>query len=286
VFPALDLVVSEKPGDLRRRAAEIARRGEPALVLAAGGDGTSHEVLNGLIDAGTDHPVSLGWLPIGSGNDLARSNGVPLGRPDCVDAYRTRAPARIDVGMIRFGTAGGGETRRAFGNSFTVGLSVDVLDRVARTGKRLGGRLSYALAALASIAAQRPRPIAARVDGEAAELGECRLLSVTNGRSFGAGMRIAPAAGLDDGVLDLVWLRWLSPLRTLILFPRIYWGGHLDHPAVSHRAIRRLELSGRDPIAFEADGERVEGTLPLEITLLPDGLGVIRPVPPGPKTRE
>ncbi|MBL8984766.1 MAG: diacylglycerol kinase family lipid kinase [Gemmatimonadetes bacterium] len=283
VFPDLTIRTSTAPGHLRAEAAAIARLGAPALVLAAGGDGTSHEVVNGLVDAGFDHQTAMGWIPIGSGNDLARTAGVPLGRPACIDAYRRRIVERIDVGRIEYRTPDGEPTRRAFGNSFTLGLTVAVLERVRRSGKGLGG-LSYSLAAITAIIDQRPLRIAPTIDGEPMTEIDLRLLSITNGRTFGAGMRITPGARFDDGVFDCVSLRWLPAVGALLLFPRIFWGGHLSHPRVTHRPIRQLELPGDGPIAFEADGELVEGRLPLRVDLVPRGLAVVRP-DPGPVPR-
>ncbi len=280
IFPNLTVLPSTAPGELRTQAASIARRGEAALVLAAGGDGTSHEVVNGLVDAGFDHPTAMGWIPIGSGNDLARSAGVPMGRPACIEAYRQRMSTRIDVGMIEYRTRSDAPARRAFGNSFTLGLTVEVLERVRRAGKALGG-LSYSLAAVAAIVGQPPLRIRTVLDDDPTDLGDLRLLSITNGRTFGAGMQITPGARFDDGMFDAVWLRWLPALPAMGLFPKIFWGGHLTHPRVSHRPVRRLELPGQAPLAFEADGELIEARGPLRVELVPLGLGVVRPLPHG-----
>lgn len=280
VFGDLTVESSQHPGELRARAAAIASRTEPAIVLAAGGDGTSHEVVNGLIDAGTAHGTAMGWIPIGSGNDLARGTGLPLAFPACLEAYRDRTIARIDAGMIRFRSATGTPASLAFGNSFTLGVSVDVLEICRDSSKRLGGRLAYSLATVRAVARQVPMSGAATVDGARVSIDGSRILAVTNGPTVGAGMRLNPDARLDDGRFDLLQVGPLSRLRTLALFPRIFWGGHLGHPAVHHRPMERLEIAGDGQVEFEADGELVQGRLPLSVEILPAGLSILRPAAP------
>jgi diacylglycerol kinase (ATP) len=265
-------------GDLARAAKGLA--GEDALILATGGDGTSHEVINGLVGGTAAVPTAaMGWLPLGSGNDLARSLGVPLDGPAALDRYQRWTGATIDVGRVRYRGAAGAPVERIFGNSLTFGLSAEVLRLVERTGKPLGGRLSYFLATLETLATTPATALA--LDGVE---GLFRLVSITNGTSIGAGMRITPAARLDDGQLDLVTVGDLTRPAAALLFPRIYWGGHLTHPGVRARPITRLTVSAAGPLAFEADGELFLGSPPFDITVEPSRLRVARPAS-APTTR-
>lgn len=266
VLPGLSVIESRAPGELRARARDAARTGEPVLLLAAGGDGTSHEVINGVIDAGPT-AATVGWIPIGSGNDLARSVGVPLDAARAIRWYRRARTARIDVGTVRFQ-----DTTRVFGNSFTVGLSTDVL-QIVRHGRRMGG-LSYAVGTVRALARQEPFDLDLDIDGAPTRVAGARLLSVTNGATFGAGMRVTPGARLDDGRLDLVWIAGTSRLATLLVFPRIYWGGHLEHRAV--RTVRLGRLTIRSPAihAVEMDGELIPATGPVELGVLPGALRI------------
>ncbi|MSR02310.1 MAG: hypothetical protein EXR94_06170 [Gemmatimonadetes bacterium] len=273
IFPALQVHESRAAGDLRRIAAELRRH--DGLVLAAGGDGTSHEVLNGLLEDGPA-VATMGWIPIGSGNDLARTMGVPRTGTGPVAAYRSYRPVAIDVGRLEYRDADGRARSVWFGNSFTLGVSADVLGIVVREGKRLGGPLSYCLGALRAMA--RHHAIGARftIDNDTVDPGPCRLISVTNGPTFGAGMRISPAAKVDDGHLDLVWFSRVSRLGMLGVFPKIYWGGHLNHPAVTSRPVQRLEIQTDGPQHFEIDGELGFGFPPFRIGIAPQGLRVAR----------
>lgn len=272
LLPGLEVIESSAPGDLRLAAAAEAGRGRATLLLAAGGDGTSHEVLNGLIDAG-DTAAAMGWLPIGSGNDLARSVGVPLDARKALHWYRRPVISRIDAGTIRYRVEGR-PAGRAFGNSFTVGLSTDTLELV-RHGRRFGG-LSYLGATLQALARQAPLDLELEIDGVRRSVPAARLLSVTNGASFGAGMRVTPGARLDDGRLDLVWIAGISRAATLMVFPRIYWGGHLTHPAVHSDRLERLVIHGDGIRAFEVDGELIPVTGPIELGIRPGALRIAR----------
>ncbi len=273
LFPELEIHESATRGDLRRIAGELSQRAD--LVLAAGGDGTSHEVINGLLHGGPA-AATMGWVPIGSGNDLARHMGLLRPRVNCIEAYRSYRSEAIDVGRVGFFDQTGRPQHLWFGNSFSLGVSADVLAIVARTGKRFGGRASYFLGALRAII--RHRPIRARltIDGSAVDPGPCRLISISNGPTFGAGMRIAPAARVDDGRLDLLWLGGVSRLATAGVLPQIYWGGHLTHRGVTTRPVRQVEIETDGPLDFETDGELNHGYPPFRVAVEPGGLRAAR----------
>lgn len=272
LFPSLEVHSSHHPGELTEIAARLAPLG--GLVLAAGGDGTSHEVINGLAAAGTEGRAAMGWLPLGSGNDLARGIGVPLDPRLALEGYQDPALGAIDLGTIECRDHSGRPLRRLFGNSFTIGVSTDVLELVARFGKPLGGKLSYFAATVVALA--RHRPVRLTLDGHPAAF---RLLSITNGSTFGAGMRITPEARLDDGQLDLLTVDAISRLRTAMVFPRIYWGGHLQDRSVATRRVTALDIGADEPLVFEADGELYHAQPPIRIAIRPGALRVARPKP-------
>jgi YegS/Rv2252/BmrU family lipid kinase len=274
IFPNLEIVESHQPGELRSAAGRLASAAERALLIAAGGDGTSHEVINGLIDAGPASVTAMGWLPIGSGNDLARSIGVPLDPAAALRHYRSLTEGRIDAGRIRYREPDGGAGTRTFGNSFTIGLSADVLQLV-RHGRRFGA-LSYFAATVRAVARHHPFDTRCTADGVTIEVTAARLISVTNGASFGAGMRVTPDARLDDGRLDLLAISGISRLATLAIFPRVYWNGHLHHPAVRIQRMTRLTIEVEGIETFEVDGELIPARPPFEIEILPAALRIVR----------
>ncbi len=280
-FPGFTLHHSQAAGELRRIAADLARLGEPALVIAAGGDGTSHEVINGLVGDGSavSPNVRLAWLALGSGNDMARSAGFGTTAAESVAALASFAPATIDVGLIRCRADDGPPKVVAFGNSFTVGVTTDVLRIVGQSGKRLGGRLAYAAAAVRALATHEPGQLDLIEDGRR-ESGPMWLVAITNGVTIGAGMRVAPGARIDDGWLDVLRVTGRSRLRLLSVFPRVYWGGHLTHAGVRSTRARSIEIAAAGPLDFEADGELDRGEPPFRITILPGALPIARPTHP------
>lgn len=237
-----------------------------ALVVV-GGDGMVH--LAALVLEGGEVP--LGIVPSGTGNDVARGLGIPIGDTDAAIrallAALNRPPQRIDAVVI----TGEGMPRSRFVGVLSAGFDALVNER-ANGMRRLRGPSRYLIALLGELLRLRPIEYRLVLDGvEHRERG--MLVSVANNRLFGGGMRIAPDALLDDGLLDIVIVRPLGRVAFLRIFPRVYVGTHVtDRRVVVHRAAHvRIEATG--VIAY-ADGERI-GPLPLEITVEPGGLRVL-----------
>lgn len=270
----LEVYHSRHRGDLANRASELANL--PVTVIAAGGDGTSHEVVTGLLRPPRDRPPQavLGWLPLGSGNDLAHAAGVPRGTAAAARMLAAATARPIDIGFLKCRDGAGTVLTCPFGNSATFGLSAAVLEFVARHGKPLGGPLSYALAAVAVLLRKPPVEFTLSPDGSPTAPGRYLLVSCTSGPTFGARMRIAPGARIDDGALDLVTVAAMPRARALRLFPRVYRGTHLRHPAVARRPLHHLVIAPVDPgpISFELDGELHHGYPPLALTVCPGAL--------------
>jgi diacylglycerol kinase (ATP) len=135
-----------------------------------------------------------------------------------------------------------------------------------------GGKSRYPLAMLRELASFRAITYTVTADGERWRQ-DAMLISVANGQSIGGGMKITPDAVLDDGYLDLFIVGPLSRLGLLTVFPKVFSGGHLGHPAVRIRRVRNVELSADSVVAY-ADGERI-GPLPLTIEVVPGAVRVL-----------
>ncbi|MBK7949491.1 MAG: hypothetical protein IPK00_12305 [Deltaproteobacteria bacterium] len=227
-------------------AREAASRGV-ARILVAGGDGTTGEVVSGLIEgARADFPrPALGLLPVGSGCDLARTLGLPRRIEAALEIVAGGNTRSLDVGRVELRDAAGALCVRHFANEVSAGLSGDTLRHVGPLSARIGPRLGFVAGALAAVASHAPFEAKILVDGEPIHEGPVSLLAIANGCYFGAGMRVAPEARVDDGLLEVVLARGLSRRQIVTHLPAFYLGRHGRHPSVSFHAARRVEVVGR-----------------------------------------
>ena len=232
-------------------------------VVAVGGDGLVNIALQ--VTGGTDIP--LGIVPAGTGNDIARSLGLvpkdPVAAVDLVVGGHTRT---IDLG-------------RANGRWFAGVLGSGFDSMVNERANRMSwpnGRSRYNLAIVAELRTFRPVPYVLELDGVRLE-SDAMLVAVGNGTSYGGGMLVCPGAELDDGLLDLTLLGPISKPEFLRVFPRVYKGTHVDHPAVSVHRARSVSLHA-DGVTAYADGERV-AVLPVTCDAVPHAMHVFAPTP-------
>lgn len=260
---AVRTVVGRDAADALVRARAAARGGTGALI-AVGGDGMASLALQAV--AGTDVP--LGVVAVGTGNDFARATGLPVRDPAAAgrviaEALKAGRARPVDLGRV-------GE--RWFGSVLASGFDSRVNDR----GNRMRwptGRLRYDLAMLAELAALRP--IRYRVtldDGAPMELA-ATLVAVGNGPSYGGGMRMCAGALLDDGLFDITVVGECTRSTLLRVFPRVYRGTHLSHPAVTVHRARKVTLEAEGLTGY-ADGEPV-GPLPLTAEAVPGAVRVL-----------
>ncbi|ANW21005.1 diacylglycerol kinase [Streptomyces clavuligerus] len=265
-------VVGEDARDAARRAHEAVALGTGALI-AVGGDGMVSLALQAV--AGTTTP--LGVVAVGTGNDFARSLGLPVRDPARAGRLAATALKAAPAPALDLGRAG----ERWFGTILATGFDSLVAERGART-RLPAGRFRYDLATLAELAALRPLPYRMRLDGGPALETEAVLVAVGNGPMYGGGMRMCPGARMDDGLLDVTVVAACDRRTLLRVFPRVYRGTHADHPAVTVHRARSVAL--RAPgITGYADGEPV-GPLPLTARCVPGAvrvLGARAPLPPG-----
>jgi diacylglycerol kinase (ATP) len=249
-------------------AEEVAAGAE--RVLAIGGDGTAHLVVNVLLESGRASEVAFGLVPAGTGSDLARTLGLPPQPEAALCHALAAAPRTIDAVRVRRTDA---EIGCFVVNTFSAGLAGAVSVEVNALPHR--GRGSYLAATLRGLLRYRPVPCRVEVDGEVLYDGGFFLAAVTNGRFFGNGMQVAPRALLDDGLLDVVLSPpvplWQLPYR----LPQFLSGRHLGLPFIRWRRARRVRFEpapGFPP--FDVDGETLASG-PAEVTVLPAALRVL-----------
>lgn len=259
-----DETLEERPGQAIPIAEEAARAGYELLV-AVGGDGTVHEVVNGIMRAGLPRAPALAIIPGGTGNDFARGVGVPR---DPLAAGRlllgTGMRRRVDLGRVN---------DRYFVGISGVGFDAEVAAKVNSWPKWIGGTTLYIAAILTMLVAYRPVPTSVAIDGDEQRL-QLFLLAAANTPWYGGGMYMAPHARPDDGHLEIITAWDLGKLETLQLLPKVFSGAHLRHPKVAHRAAYEVRVDSEVPLAIHADGETV-GRVPAVFRAVPQALEVI-----------
>ena len=264
---AADVVLTRARGHATELAAEGAVT--HGLVVAAGGDGTIHEVANGLLratEAGYD--AGLAVLPIGTGNDFAKLLGGHR-LEHAFDSILRGATRRVDVGLVRWG-----DQSEYFINGMGTGIDVEVVRQIAGL-PRLRGIAGYLIGVLRALRVFEPIRARLAIDGQAVDK-RVMIVGVGNGVSQGGGFYITPDARPDDGRLDLCVIDEMSIPRVLVTLPRLMRGRHVNLSTVSMHRFTRLEVETEGPLFFQLDGELREpaGVRRMTIEVRPGALRV------------
>ena len=247
-----DLVATER----RHHAVELARQAITdgiTYLVAVGGDGTIHEVVNGML--GPDGPLNpeavLGVVSAGSGADFARTFGLPDDLSGGVDHLAGDSLMKIDVGRVTF-TTEGGEATQWFPNIAEAGLGADVVKRAESLPRRLG-RTRYLVGFWMTLAISKSSPGTVVVDGGVHE-GRITNLVVANAQFFGGGMHVAPKASPADGELDVL-VQVGSKSDYVATITKIFKGTHIPSPEILEFKSKRVTVTTKVPLRVEADGE-------------------------------
>lgn len=231
-------------------------------IVAVGGDGTLHEVANGLVD----YPnITLGVIPAGSGNDFIRSLGL---HPD---DWQTACQIimRGDSKVIDLGQINGSY----FINVAGVGFDAAVANCANVWGKRyFKGTMAYIAALLKILWNFQQVPIRIELDDRIVKT-KGWMVSVANAKYLGGGMKVAPQADMHDGLFDICVLGNCSKWTFLRAFPQVFQGTHLNHPAIKVYRTKDVTIEAANPLLVQADGEIVAET-PIHFSILPAALRV------------
>jgi YegS/Rv2252/BmrU family lipid kinase len=234
-------------------ATQLARQAAESgydMVIAMGGDGTVHEVVNGLMQVPEDQRPILGVVPVGSGNDFAHAVGIPMESDRALAHALHGEPSAIDVGMM---TDEHGR-KEYFDNTLGIGFDAVVTIRSHKLPV-LRGFLMYLTAVIQTILLNfDPSVMKMQIDGAPREQSNL-LLAVCNGPREGGGFLVAPEAKVDDGLLHFVMIRKVSRLMMFRLIPEVMRGTHGRFEQVTLGTCKRLTLSADRPIYVHADGE-------------------------------
>lgn len=256
------------PGEARVLARELSK--PDAIIAAAGGDGTIHEVANGVLDAGGT--ATLGLIPVGTGNDFVKVVPGTRTRDEAYDTLASGAPRRFDAGLVRWDG-----NLEHFINGMGTGIDVEVVRQMKRL-PQLPGPVKYLMALLRALVHYRPVHLASAFNGSSFEK-RVMIIALGNGVCQGGGFYLAPDAVADDGLLDLTVVDELNLVEIVQVLPRILKGTQRGHKKVDMRTGRRLEIRSKDgrPLFFHLDGELREPAEATELTVdvMPGALSVL-----------
>jgi diacylglycerol kinase (ATP) len=249
-FRSRDIDVREIEGtslqDFRKKLLIFLDSEKVSGVIALGGDGFIHEIIQHLVS----RDIPLGVIPCGTGNDFARSIGVfdlPFSRQ--LELIEKHDATHIDLGRVQ---------DQWFAAILSSGFDALVNDR-ANSMRWPRGRMRYNIAMIEKLIALRPHSYRIRVDESYLEV-QATLVTVANGSSYGGGMKVCPDASINDGLFDVMVLGRVSRIELLKVFPKVYRGGHVGHPAVTFYRCNEIEIDGSG--SSFADGEPI-AQLPL-----------------------
>lgn len=268
--------------DLARDAALDGR----AVVVAVGGDGSIHEVVNGLMEARDRGAAGtkLGIIGQGTGGDFRKALGLEHRLDKYCQAIAAGKSRPIDVGRFSYTTHAGADASAFFMNILSAGIGGLVDQYVAEMGRSLGGTAAYFVASLKGLLKSELGVLRCTITHQGKTREEelrSRLLAVCNGSYFGSGMHVAPMARLDDGVFEVIDMGDAPRARFAWVNSRVYTGDHLKYPDVRHFACSKItvELANAavaDRFLLDVDGEPL-GRLPMTIEVVPRALEVFAP---------
>jgi diacylglycerol kinase (ATP) len=271
----LSVLTTRASGDGRDLAAQHVRNGA-ALVIAAGGDGTANEVVDGLLLAGGG--PELGVISVGTGRDFIRTLGGHADLAAAVDAIGSGRTRRIDAGRVTYLGDDSRTGTRHFLNVASLGVSGPTVRKVnaSKQGRQVHGKLAFYYHTVMELLRYRAQDVRVRFDdGETVDV-RTALVVAANGRYFGSGMMIAPDAAIDDGRFDVLVYRAEGKLRMILDFNLIYRGAHVSLPRVKLKRCRWVDVEPLgDPAVngaiIEVDGES-PGRIPARFEILPGAL--------------
>ena len=271
LFPQAEVQFTHAPKDAVRVAAEAQARGQQ-LVVAVGGDGTVHEVINGLMQGDGERAV-LGILPSGTGSDFARGLGIGPSFDQALQQLAEGDLRTIDVGRVE--APGDASRTEWFGNVASLGVTGEVVERITKSRKWFGTKPTYLWAAVCALLRYRNAKVSWAIDGGAATEQRIKAIAIGNSNYFGGGMCIAPDASPDSGAFQVAIFGDLGRLEAVRRLGETYRGARIEHADIHYHDAKRVEVAPGTTRAVEVelDGE-AWGALPARFEIEPAALRV------------
>lgn len=270
-----DVRFTERQGHATLLASEAIKDGYE-LIVALGGDGTINEVVNGFFqdEAPLNPDAALAVMSIGTGSDFVKTIEFPMTPFECAQRIRSGKPWRVDMGKCTFVSLDGDQLSRFFINIADFGSGGAVVDKVNRTTKAFGGRISFLWGILTTLPTYKNKLTKYRIDDGPEEEKILNTFVVANGRYYGGGLQPAPKAELDDGLFDIVSIGDVGFLEAISSLGKFRKGTHLEIPKVSFQRGRSVVASSDEIQLVEMEGE-VVGRLPARFEMLHKAMNII-----------
>jgi diacylglycerol kinase (ATP) len=268
-LPNAEIRLTGRRGSAARFARTAIQKGR-RFIVAAGGDGTLNEVVNGIGENVKD--VRVGLIPLGTGNDFARTIGVPADLEAAIDLVAAGGTRRVDLVRVT------SDEVRYFVNVSAGGFSGLVDEKLTPAMKKTWGPLAYLRSAAAALPELRAYRTTLAFDNTESLTLDLYNVVVANGRYVGGGTLIAPGASIDDGLLDMVLIPKRSAPELALLAAQVAMGTHLKSDAIVFRRAAKLTVNSKPGMWFNVDGELV-GNEPARFEILPRALRFIAPKP-------
>lgn len=252
--------------EIMRQVEQAAAQGYD-LIVAAGGDGTVNAVVNGLAETGSELPLAI--LPLGTGNDLARTLAIPEDPQDAVELLTVGQVRRIDRVRVE------SESRRVYYvNMGSAGFSGEVLEWTTEEVKKWWGGLAYLRGAVEMMGDMKSYQCLISLDGEPVIVEKLLNVVLANGRTTSRGMLLAPRANPEDGLLEVLLIRADGIADLALLASQYFAGRHLESDIVIYRQASRVQIQADPPMAFSLDGDLVTDE-PVTVTVEKHALPVV-----------
>lgn len=246
--------------------------------IAVGGDGTCNEVINGVlygtIEKGKVNNKIIAMIPAGTGNDICHALNIP--HKDAKEACKLFVDGQIkkvDTGKASGVRFNGEAVNRYFNGVLSTGFDAEVAHKTNTGSKWLPGTMNYVKSLLTSLLRMKTRSYTYKANGQEVQENGI-LLAVGLGQYYGGGMMICPKAKVEDGLFEVVFLKKVSRRTLLRVFPKVYDGKHITHPAIVDFESEEIEISNSIDTFWQVDGETI-GFTPVKITCIKDGLTIL-----------
>jgi diacylglycerol kinase (ATP) len=268
-IPNAEIRLTDKPGSAARFARTAVRKGLD-VIIAAGGDGTLNEVINGIGE--NPGAARVGLIPLGTGNDFARSIGIPADLDTAIDLIRAEQTRAVDLVRVT------SDEVRYFVNVSAGGFSGLVDEKLTPEMKKTWGPLAYLRSAAAALPELRGYRTTLAFDDDESLMEELYNVVVANGRYVAGGSLIAPDAVIDDGLLDIVLIPKRPASELALVVAQMALGAHLSSKTIVYRRAAKLTVNSKPGMWFNVDGELV-GNEPARFEIVPRALSFIAPKP-------